>query len=62
MLYAVLDCSDTRCRVPYEAWAEPAELDALDCEECGAPLEIVAWANADRAGVAPRAAELRRAA
>jgi hypothetical protein len=62
MLYAVLDCSDPGCGLAYEAWAEPAELQALDCEECGAPLEIVAFANADRDGAAPRAAELRRAA
>ena len=62
MLYAVLDCSDPRCRIPYEAWGEAAELQALDCEECGAPLEIVACANADRDGVTPRPGELRRAA
>jgi hypothetical protein len=62
MLYALLDCSAPRCDLAYEAWGEPAELEALACEECGAPLEVVAFANADRDGVAPRSAEVRRAA
>jgi len=62
MLYAILDCSDPRCDLAYEAWGQPAELQALTCEECGAQLDIVAFANADRDGVTPRQAELRRAA
>ena len=62
MLYAVLECSDRRCDAAYEAWGEPAELEALTCEDCGRRLEIVAFANADRDGVQPRPVELRRAA
>ena len=64
MLYAVLVCSDRRCDIAYEAWGEPRELETLTCEECGQVLEMVAFANADRDGVKPRAGELqqRRAA
>ena len=64
MLYAVLVCSDRDCDIAYEAWGTAAELESLTCEECGRPLEIVAFANADREGVAPRRSELqqRRAA
>jgi hypothetical protein len=64
MLYAVLVCSDRACDIAYEGWGEAAELEGFGCEECGSPLEIVAFANADRDGVAPRPAELqpRRAA
>ncbi len=62
MLYAILDCPDPHCDLAYEAWGEPGELQALTCEDCGAPLEIVAFANADRDGLVPHAAELRRAA
>ncbi|MFL5868226.1 MAG: hypothetical protein ACJ766_14100 [Thermoleophilaceae bacterium] len=64
MLYAVLVCSDPTCDIAYEGWGEAAELEAFGCEECGSPLQIVAFANADRDGVAPRRAELqqRRAA
>jgi hypothetical protein len=64
MLYAILVCSDRTCDIAYEGWGEPAELEALTCEECGTQLQIVAFANADRDGVAPRRAELqqRRAA
>lgn len=62
MLYAVLECADRRCGAAYEAWGEPRELEALICEDCRRPLDIVAFANADRDGVQPRRAELRRAA
>ena len=62
MLYAVFACSDRRCDEAYEAWGEPADLEALTCEVCGRPLEMVAFANADRDGVQPRAAELQRRA
>jgi hypothetical protein len=64
MLYAVLSCPDGDCALDYEAWGEPDQLEILACEDCGSPLEIVAFANADRDGVPPRRAELqpRRAA
>jgi hypothetical protein len=64
MLYAILVCSDRACDIAYEGWGQAAELEALTCEECRTPLQIVAFANADRDGVAPRPAELqqRRAA
>jgi hypothetical protein len=60
MLYAVLSCPDEECALDYEAWGEPDQLEALHCEDCGSGLEIVAYANADRDGVPPRAAELRQ--
>jgi hypothetical protein len=62
MLYAVLVCSHRRCDEAYEAWGERADLEALTCEICGEPLEMVAFANADREGAQPRAAELQRRA
>lgn len=64
MLYAVLECSDPDCDAAYEGWGEAAELESLACEVCRAPLEIIAFANADRDGVVPRRTELqqRRAA
>ena len=46
MLFAILVCSDRRCDAAYEAWAEPHELEALECEECGRPLEAIAYSEA----------------
>jgi hypothetical protein len=60
MLYAVLECSDGSCDIAYEAWGEPAALEALACEECGRPLRMLAFANADRDGVVPRSTELQQ--
>jgi hypothetical protein len=60
MLYAVFVCSARDCDEAYEAWGEPSDLEALTCEVCDQPLEMVAFANADREGAAPRAAELRQ--
>jgi hypothetical protein len=56
--------SDPTCDIAYEGWGEAGELKAFACEECGSPLQIVAFADPDRDGVAPGAAELqpRRAA
>jgi hypothetical protein len=48
MLYAVLVCSNRRCEIPYEAWGQRADLERLDCEECGHPLEVLAFSNAER--------------
>jgi hypothetical protein len=60
MLYAVLTCSDGECDIAYEAWGEPEQLEALVCEDCGCALQIVAFANAERDGVAPRYVELQQ--
>jgi hypothetical protein len=64
MLYAVLVCSDPECDIAYEAWGEANALEQLQCEECGSPLELLGFANADRDGVVPGSVELqqRRAA
>ena len=63
-LYALLDCPNPRCDARYEGWGTPGELRAVPCEECGSPLEPVAWAEADPARDEPRAPQLqqRRAA
>ena len=60
MIYAVLDCSNRACGLAYEAWGHPRDLEALECEECGAPLRMVAFAKADRDGVPPRSVELQQ--
>jgi hypothetical protein len=60
VLYAILVCTDGACEIAYEAWGEASELQALTCEECGRPLRVEAYANADRDGAAPRSAELRQ--
>lgn len=60
MLYAVLICSDGDCDIAYEAWGEPEDLAQLACEECGCLLEVVAFSNAERDGVAPGSVELQQ--
>ena len=60
MLYAVLACSSRSCDLTYEGWGEAAELEAFECEECGSPLRIVAFANAERDGVTPGSPELQQ--
>ena len=60
MVYAVLVCSDRGCDIAYEAWGEPKDLEQLPCEECGAVLEVMGFANAERDGVPPGAVELQQ--
>ena len=36
----LLICSDGECEAIYEAWGDPAELEALACD-CGCTLQIV---------------------
>ncbi len=47
MLYAILDCTGRGCDAQYEAWGEADQLEGLQCELCGAPLEAVAFADAE---------------
>jgi hypothetical protein len=47
VLYAILDCSDSGCDAQYEAWGEADQLQDLVCETCHAPLEAIAYAEAE---------------
>jgi len=60
VLYAILDCTGSGCDIAYEAWGEAQDLEVLTCEECGSPLQIVAFANTDRGGAAPGSVELQQ--
>ena len=62
MLYAILICTDEACGEEFEAWGEPDELDALDCESCDCALQPLAFCEMlHRLGHAAPAADAVRA-
>jgi hypothetical protein len=60
VLYAVLVCSSRRCEIPYEAWGERRDLERLDCEDCGHPLDILAFSKVERERAASGSVELQQ--
>ncbi len=46
MLVALLICSDGDCEAVYEAWGDPAEIEAFACD-CGCTLQVVRFTEED---------------
>ncbi len=62
-MLARLVCSDRECRAAFEAEGTRDSIEALRCEDCGGPLQAVAYADSqDSAPVEGREISVRRAA
>ena len=49
-MLARLVCSDRECRAAFEAEGTRASIEALRCEDCGGPLQAVAYADSQDSG------------
>ena len=62
-MVALLVCRDRACRATFEAEGSRDSIEALRCEDCGAHLHAVAYADSRESGpTSRREATLRRAA